>query len=148
MPVTKPIPFRLVSIETNQFAVLQDAYTEDADFQLDINAPLTAVGEHHGFILDLSIRYLCNSKPFVVLEIACFFEIEAKAFNTLFIDKKKKEELKIPVEFHRHLAMIAVGTARGILFEKLKDTDFRQFILPTINLTEIIKDDLILSKDE
>ena len=40
--------------------------------------------------------------------------------------------------------MIAVGTARGILHAKTEATKFNQFLIPPINVVELIKDDIIL----
>ncbi len=43
--------------------------------------------------------------------------------------------------FLAHLAMITTGTARGVLFAKTEATQFSKFIIPTLNVAEMIKED-------
>jgi hypothetical protein len=47
-----------------------------------------------------------------------------------------------------HFGVITVGTARGVLHSKTDGSIFNDLILPTINLTEIIKDDIIFDLDQ
>lgn len=44
-----------------------------------------------------------------------------------------------------HLTTIMVGTARGILHAKTENTLFNQFLLPTIDVTELVTDDVIMT---
>ncbi|MPN63841.1 hypothetical protein SDC9_211608 [bioreactor metagenome] len=50
--------------------------------------------------------------------------------------------LLVPKNFMQHLAVITIGTARGILHAKTENTPFNQYVLPTINVSEMIKDDV------
>jgi hypothetical protein len=54
--------------------------------------------------------------------------------------------LVIPVDLSRHLATLAVGTSTGILHEKLIKTKLKRIILPSIELTQILDDDVVLDK--
>ncbi len=49
--------------------------------------------------------------------------------------------LIVPKGLLCHLAMLTVGTSRGILHAKTEGTCFNKYVLPTINVTEIIKED-------
>jgi hypothetical protein len=69
------------------------------------------------------------------------FLIEENSFNLLKDTQKK--QVKIPKDFLTHLAILSVGTARGVLFSKTEGTIFSTFILPTINLQEMINEDAI-----
>ena len=42
----------------------------------------------------------------------------------------------------KHLSVITVGTARGVLHAKTENTPFNKFVLPTINVTELVKEDV------
>ncbi|MGX7835839.1 hypothetical protein ACWKSR_11875, partial [Campylobacter fetus subsp. venerealis] len=86
----------------------------------------------------------CEDVTFIILEVKLQFDIEPEAFNSLFVVKKKKKSLVIPVELSRHLATLAVGTARGVLHEKLNRTKLKDIILPTIDLTKILEEDIVL----
>jgi hypothetical protein len=37
--------------------------------------------------------------------------------------------------------MLTTGTSRGVLFAKTEATQFSKFIVPTLNVTEMIKED-------
>ncbi|NOQ75958.1 MAG: hypothetical protein GQ574_28385 [Crocinitomix sp.] len=52
-----------------------------------------------------------------------------------------EQELVFPKGFIRHLSVICVGTARGILHAKTEGTKFNEFILPTINVEDLIQED-------
>jgi hypothetical protein len=49
--------------------------------------------------------------------------------------------LTIPKGFLAHLAMISVGTARGILHCKTENTIFNNFVLPLVNVASMIPED-------
>ena len=53
--------------------------------------------------------------------------------------------LKVPKGFLSHLAVLTIGTTRGILHAKTEGNCFNKYVLPAINVTEIIKEDAIFS---
>lgn len=74
---------------------------------------------------------------------SCHFKINDASWIN-FIDKKESDnQFIISKGFITHLAMISVGTTRGILYAKTEGTDFVKFIIPTINLSELILEDAI-----
>jgi len=146
MSESKNIPFRLVEIDDRQFAVLQDAYKEDCGVNLKVEVPIKVSDEENMIGVFLNIQFCCEDRPFIVCEIVCNFEITAEAYESMFVSKGKKKKLVLPVGLCRHLATITVGTARGVLYEKLKKTDFSEFILPTIDLTKIIDKDIEMNR--
>ena len=147
MSEKKNIPFGLKNIENIQFATIDESYTEGCDINLNVEIPIKASDEDHRIAVFLKVQFKCEDKPFIILEVQFDFEIAEEAFKELLISKKKKTSLVIPVGLTRHLATIAVGTARGILFEKLKKTKFKEFILPTLDLTKILEEDTVLERD-
>ena len=44
--------------------------------------------------------------------------------------------------------MITVGTLRGVLHAKTENTEFNEFFLPTINVTDLIKEDIRFNLDD
>ncbi|UCS91944.1 hypothetical protein KZP23_14555 [Echinicola marina] len=146
MPKNIEFSFRLVGIDTQQFALLQDNFSNGGEIGLDLGVPIHADDEHHRISVVIEGRFICNDKPFMIFKVMCEFEIHPEAFQTLISKKSKKEFLKIPVGLCRHLATIAVGTTRGVLHERLAKTPFNNFILPTVDLTKILTDDLVLVK--
>ena len=60
----------------------------------------------------------------------------------------KTNTLNVPHGFPGHLAMLTGGTTRGILHAKTEGTCYNQYVLPTINVTEIIKEDASFGLDQ
>jgi len=140
------IPFRISAIETSQFAFIESAYKDDCDIKMTAGVPITASDENHAIQVALNIEFKCDSASFIILEVKVQFEIEPESFQSLFVKKKKKMGLVIPVGLARHLATLTVGTARGVLHERLSKTKLNALVLPTIDLTKILEDDIVLDK--
>ena len=135
------ISFRLIKIETLQFAVLSDnaigdAYNVNSGFEFGISSDKTKIRCKGEFVF-VSLE----GNPIMKLETACHFGILLSDVERL---KQEDNTYKIPVGFLQHLAMIVVGTARGILFAKTENTAVNQLYLPLINLTDAIKNDFIV----
>ncbi len=56
----------------------------------------------------------------------------------------KINTLTLEKGFARHLSVIAVGTARGVLHSKTEDTDLNHIALPLINIEEVLQEDVII----
>lgn len=56
----------------------------------------------------------------------------------------KINTLTLEKGFARHLSVIAVGTARGVLHSKTEDTDWNHITLPLINIEEVLQEDVII----
>ncbi|MDW8296287.1 MAG: hypothetical protein RMJ97_05310 [Raineya sp.] len=125
--------FKLVKIKTEQFAIIESVFDEskeeikfgfDFKFGLSSNKEIIIVSFKPAFIQDA---------PFLILEVSCFFEMK----NPML-----KEELIIDQDTARHLLMLTIGTARGVLHAKTENTPFNKFIIPTINLYKAIEEDI------
>lgn len=142
------LPFRISAIETSQFAFLEASYKENSDINLSVGVPISASDEDHSIQVILNVQFKCEETPFLILEVKVQFEIEPESFQALFVAKKKKKALVIPVSLARHLATIAVGTARGVLHERLSKTKLNDLILTTIDLTKILEEDIVLDRQK
>ncbi|WP_170857241.1 hypothetical protein [Flavobacterium micromati] len=80
-----------------------------------------------------------KKKPFITIQLNCNFEIGVESFNDLVVDGK----IIIPSWFIAHVAMITVGSSRGILHSKTEGTIFNKYSLPTRNVAEMIPVDAI-----
>ncbi|MGK7394399.1 MAG: hypothetical protein ACNS62_07490 [Candidatus Cyclobacteriaceae bacterium M3_2C_046] len=94
-------------------------------------------------VVVLKIKFANNSVPFFKLELECGFEIKSESF-TSFVEHDKND-IKIPCSLLKHLAVIAIGTARGVIHAKTEGTNFNKIFLPTINVNEQIKEDVIFN---
>jgi hypothetical protein len=135
-----PIGFILDGIKIEQFAVIESAFKQESTVDLTATVAFGLDRENKRVRVVFSLNYTCEESPFIVLEIACFFSIKTEDFTALL--DKTTASLFLPAGFARHLATLSVGTARGILHVKLLDTRFKDYVLPTINVSELVKEDV------
>jgi len=133
------IGFSLQQIKTEQFAVLEKNYSSKKAIELGTGIQFKIDSKNHLIGTFLSVTFEQTKKSFLKIEVSCHFEIEKTSWIN-FIDKKANTII-FPKGFLAHMAMITVGTSRGILFSKTEDTEFSKFIVPTINVAEMIDKD-------
>lgn len=131
------IGFSLGKITTEQFAIIESSFQEGEEVQFSIDIKFGINEKNKTIAVFISPGFYQKEKPFLLLEVACHFTIADNAWESF--KSKGKTKITIPVGFIRHLSMLTVGTARGVLHSKTENTSFNDFLLPTINLTSIIK---------
>src|SRR5699024_1212320 len=127
------LQFRIADINTLEFAILEENYDESDEVRLSTSLNFGFDKEKHVLGVDVKFQFLQDEKAFLLIAVQCGFEIEEKAWDS-FMDENV---LTIPEGFASHLAVITVGTTRGVLHEKTNDTVFNDFIIPTVNLTNL-----------
>lgn len=132
------VNFALVKIKTEQFVIFEENFNKDevVNLNTDLSFGLNSVDKV--FLVTPKYTFENNSKPFMAIQISCFFKIEDSSWESFIKDKK----IIFPKDFVSHMAMITVGTSRGILHTKTEGTVFNNYILPFLNLTEMIIDDV------
>ena len=133
------IGFRMFSIKVNQFAILEKELPQK-DVSLDTSLSYGFTPLKPEACITIKVELAQEDKPLVILETSCFFEIKKEDWDSLCKDGK----IIIPRDLVAHFAMHAVGTMRGILFSKTEGTPFCQFILPPINVSEKITEDVVM----
>jgi hypothetical protein len=136
---TKSIGFSLKKVSTEQFAIIEEGFNEQGKIRLNTSMRFAADDTQKYVAVFTSFIFDSDNKPFLLIEASCHFSIEDPAW----IDMLKSEinTLIVPKGFLCHLAMLTVGTSRGILHAKTEGTCFNKYVLPTINVTDIIKED-------
>lgn len=134
--------FKLVRINTEEFAIIEEAFDKKQSSGLSTHVQFGYNIDKKAIAVICKFQFQQKNKPFLIIAAQCIFEMEAKAWENLADNELKK--ITIPVGFASHLAMITVGSIRGILHEKTQNTEFNRFILPPVDLTSIIKDDIVL----
>ena len=135
-----PVTFAIKSIETVEFATIKDAYKNGEKVGITSGFDLGLSDDDHALKVQYNLSFICEDRPFIILKVACDFAIEPKAFEK-FKDSQGKK-VTIPKGFLTHLAVLTVGTARGVLHAKLDKTDFDQFLLPSLNISQMIENDV------
>jgi hypothetical protein len=132
------VGFRLLKITTVQFAVIENAFLESEPIQLGAGVNYAIDEKNKAIACIVRFQFAINESPFLIIHVKCDFRIKDNAWMS-FIDADKNE-IKFPIDFVRHLAVLTVGTARGILHSKTENTKFNKYFLPTINVNELIKE--------
>jgi hypothetical protein len=133
------IRFALQGIKTEQFAIIEENYTPNKKTDLGTKLQFKLDQKNHKIGVFLGFEFMQIKKVFLKIQVSCHFQIEENSWAT-FVQENK---LVIPKGFLAHLAVITIGTTRGILFAKTEATPFSIFILPTLNIASIIKEDAI-----
>lgn len=132
------IQFNLKKINTEQFAIIEDAYDSQVkDINLEAHVTFGIASKSASIISSIKFQFKQNEKIFLLIEVSCEFGVEKNKWNEFC----KKDKIIIPQDFLSHLATITIGTTRGVLHSKTTNTKFNDFILPTMDITKIVTED-------
>ncbi len=134
------IKFRMVKINTKQFAIL--AESAPTEFQLSLSASL--LHDVHNRLIGISTTFLLtdeNDVKVIVLELFCEFEIAPDDWANNIKDRT----LTIPKDLLDYMLSQVVGVARGVIYCKTEGTNFNQVVLPPINVTQMIPEDMTIN---
>lgn len=146
MPTFNDLGFAFVNIKTKQFATIKEAYRKTGDLQLEADAGYGISVEKKQIVVNTRFRFYKKESPFITLEVDCFFEINKKGWKTF---ERDNGDIILPNNLIGHLTVLSIGTTRGILHTKTEGTRYNKYILPTINVNELIdNDDVAFSAEE
>lgn len=131
------IRFRMAKISVKQFAILTDTVPTDG-LSYIVGMQFKTATEFRRVGCEFSVEFAHDDKAILKLTIFCEFDIQPDDWAEHIIENA----LLITKEDLGYFANQTVGVARGIMFCKTESTPFCQFIVPPINLTELIKEDL------
>ncbi|TDE46702.1 hypothetical protein E0I26_01055 [Flavobacterium rhamnosiphilum] len=133
------INFNLLKIKTDQFALFEENHVENGKINLNTSMSFGLNLEDKAFSISIKFTFEIKKKPFMTTQVSCFFQIE----NTTWESLKVNDKIILPKGFVAHMAMITVGTSRGILHSKTEGTIFNKYILPTLNVAEMVPEDVV-----
>ncbi len=138
---TNPIGFQLDKITTEQFALVEEVYNSSAKTNMGLNLNFGLDKENKFIAAFVKVQFEQKGKSFLILEVGNHFKINESSWLDF---EKTNEKIILPRGFAAHLVMLTVGTLRGVLHSKTENTDFNKFLLPTINVMELITEDVEL----
>lgn len=136
----KLVPFQIKAIATREFATIKSAHKEGEEVGISTGFNFGVDNGNHAIAVLFDLAFECKEIPFVILKIRMEFDVMAEAFEKF--KNEKSGIITVPKNFLTHLAAMTVSTARGILHAKLDDTDFDFLLLPALNVSEILKEDM------
>ena len=139
---TKQFSFQIVSINTKEFATNPAALNENDEIGISTSYNYGVNQKSHSIVVALELSFDCDKVPFIILKLAMEFDVRSEEFEAM-IDKKKNQ-IVIPKGFLIHLTALTISCSRGVLHEKLSNTELNTFILPSLNVSEILLEDMII----
>ena len=133
-----PIPFRIGSIETKQYALVQEQVDEitmeyKADFVFGIDPDKQLIN------CQFKYELVSGNTAAIILEVSLDFILPIKIYHERIFNG---QDYIIPKEFAIHQAMVTVGTARGILHEKTNGHLLNRFPIPVIDVQSAINEEI------
>lgn len=138
------IQFRMIRINTEQFAILEKDLRKEETYSLETAIAFAVDSKEHIVANRMKIEIKTKDQLVALLELVCLFEIHPESWNEIL----QVDKIVVPKDTLSHLAVHTVGTARGILHCKTEGTPFNTMILPPLNLVEMITEDLSVSIDK
>lgn len=123
-------------IKVDQFAILASKPVDSPDINIESNYSIDAKNKAIGCLV--KIKYRDGEDLQMLLDVICGFSINHEDWDEMADEKS----ITIPKGFLRHITLHTIGTARGIMHCKTEATPMNQYILPPINLEEMIKEDV------
>lgn len=134
----KKVTFRLIKVTTEQFAIIENSFQKESETKLETNLKFAANKESRLIGVFAQFQFSCDHNPFIILEVGCHFEIKSESWEQMI----ETNAIIVPKAIMQHLCALTVGTARGVLHAKTENTSLNQLVLPTINIAEIIENDV------
>lgn len=147
METKNQVGFVLRKITTEQFAIIESSIDKsNEDFEVSNSARFGVQLEHKVVSSIVKVEFSQNNVPVVILEIACYFEILDENWNNFY--DSESQQVKIPKSVASHFVVLAIGTLRGVLHAKMENTLLHGLIMPTVNVTQMVLDDIIINTKE
>jgi len=142
MKKQKKYSFALKSIKTEQFAMIEDSFKQGEKVMFNNSIGFATDKNTKTIAVFTGFRFEQKNATFLLIEISCYFQLSEEDWNTF--SNTDKNTLSVPKDFMRQLLVVTVGTARGVLHCKTENTIFNRFIIPLLDATALIKEDVEL----
>ena len=137
--------FALVRLQTESFAIIESAYKKTGE--VNLHSQLGFGLDAKESIVSCTVKFSFEKKanqPFLILETTALFKIETNDFKEKVI--QEDGSFLIAKALAIHFAVLTVGSARGILHAKTENTVYNDYLLPTIDVNQLVQDDISFSK--
>ena len=137
----KSISFGIIAIKTEQFAVLEEKFSSKKEININTKLEFKISTDNYQFGIFSTFDFIQGNKQLIKLQVSCHFSIAEENWKSFL----NENQIIFPAGFVKHLAVISIGTARGILHSKTEGTSYNTFVLPTINVDQIIENDVVFN---
>lgn len=131
--------FKMFKISVPQFAILTKKCADNYEIKTDTELKNTIDGSAVAVLMTFS--FFEEEKLAIILQVMCEFHIHPDDLKEM----ESEGRIVIKKKLLEHFLVHTVGTARGILHCKTEGTSFNNVILPPMDVTQIIKSDMIIN---
>lgn len=132
------VRFNMVKITTKQFAIVNEPKEEQGSIGIEWGFNISYSMNMHRIGVTPTLTLLDEqNQKLLILTLFCEFDIHPEDWQTLI----KGDKLVIPKGLLEYFISQTVGTMRGVLYCKTEDTPYSFFVLPSINVSEIVQTD-------
>lgn len=139
----QPLGFALQQINTEQFATVNDSISDNKEIEIQASLRFGVDQGQHIIVCFSKFEFEQEGKTILIIEVSCQFEIENASWEQLI--NAEEESIILPKGFAAHLAMLTVGTTRGVLHAKTEKTAYNPLMVPTVNVASMISEDVVLA---
>ena len=132
-----PIQYKLSKIENPQFAIIKEDEIENLNVDFEVNFSISS--PVNSIRCSLKAVYKNGDDAVMQIVVNCYFTLSPESWQSL-----TNKNIVIPKGFLQHLASITLGAARGIQFAKTESSELNKYIIPLVNLTATIKEDMVV----
>jgi hypothetical protein len=130
------VGFALLGLKTEQFATFEENFSQKKTTNLTTGLEFI-ISKEKQIAVFIAITFEQTKKAFLKIQISCHFGIAPESWDKFCLGSK----IVFPKDFMAHITMLTIGSARGVLHAKTEGTIFNKFLLPTIDVTALIKED-------
>ena len=142
----KGVGFALQGIKTEQFEIFEDNFQESQKATMTTNIQFALNTADLVIVVFFQIEFKQSENVLLKFVLSSHFKVE-KASWTEF-ENNTESKIIVPKGVLAHLSAISASTARGVLFAKTEGTPLSRFIVPLINVAEMIPEDAVFEKSE
>jgi hypothetical protein len=139
----KQVEFQLIGIKTEKFAYFDKVEIDSSNVEIQTQIRFNLTPSEHQLDVYVFFTFKSNDEIFIAIEVGCKFLIKEENWNLFHLADSKS--IVFPKEFIRHLLVLTFGTTRGVLHAKTEGSDLNRYFLPTMNVEELITEDVVLN---
>lgn len=134
------VGFSLLGVKTEEFATFEENFTSKKKIELKTGVEFKIQEKNKQIGVYVAFGFNQGKQTFLKIKISCHYGISPETWADFISEDEKM--IAFPLNFMRHLTVLAIGTARGVLHCKTEGSQFNKYVLPTINVNELLAEDI------
>lgn len=137
------IRFDIASIVTDEFAVPDDGHNRTDEGEMKVNFSFNSLAEEKLIIIQVKCLFYHDDKLIIVIAVSFGYQIHPDDWELLY--NPETNRVKLPLAATLQMLSMSIGAVRGILHEKTAHLPMGSIIVPSVNLKDIIRDDVVIA---